>query len=157
MARDRSTISATAVLAAPAAEVFEFLAELRNHYRLASRFVDVDEIDPERSTPEDGRIVLRGPLGLRRVARTKLVSTKPPDGSRAGAVEGLAAVETGSAARIAWRLEPRGDRTAVTLEAHVERAQGVDRLLLVLGARPWLRRILRHSLARLDELVAQRR
>jgi hypothetical protein len=157
VARSRS-ISARAVLAAPAADVFEFLANLRNHYRLASRFVDVDEIHPESPTPEDGRIALRGPLGIEREARTKLLSTTPPAEGRQGVVEGLATVETGSGARIAWRLEPRGAETLVTLEAHVERAHGIDRMLLRLGARPWLRRILRHSLAQLDELlVSQRR
>jgi carbon monoxide dehydrogenase subunit G len=143
-------ISASTSVSAPPRAVFDFLADLDNHWQLASRFVRVAEIDP--AAPEDGRIVIHGPLGIKRPARTKITTATPPR-----EIEGLAEVAGGTIARIAWRLEPSSAGTRVTLQTRVESPTHRDRLLLALGGRRWLRSVLRHTVGRLDEELARQR
>jgi len=140
-------------------DVFAFLADLRNHWRLAGRLVSVDELDGG-DRPQGAWVRLHGPLGLGRVAHTRIVRTSAPADGVGAVLEGAAAGTNGTSASIVWSLaaSPRG--TSVTLELAVERATVGDRLLLVLGGRRWLeRRLLRAAVAGLaGELrSAQRR
>src|SRR5205823_4346029 len=54
---------------------FAFLAELDNHWLVADRWIEVVCLDGER---EGGRVRIRGPLGLRRTARTQVLTAQPP-------------------------------------------------------------------------------
>ena len=46
-------------VAAPPERVFDFLADLSNHWRLERRFMELDELGED-----GGTIRLKGPLGL---------------------------------------------------------------------------------------------
>jgi hypothetical protein len=59
-------IEATAIVPAPAKDVFAFLADLENHWLVADRFVGVITLEGPRGARSGGVVALRGPLGLRR-------------------------------------------------------------------------------------------
>src|SRR3954447_8027877 len=68
-------IEAAALIPAPPEEVFEFLSDLANHWRLADRHVSVVAVDGDN----DGGVVrIRGPLGIRRTARTHVTAAREP-------------------------------------------------------------------------------
>jgi hypothetical protein len=93
----------------------------------------------------DGRsalISLHGPLGLRRTARTTVTSLDRPH--RFG---GTALVGRRTMAHVLWRIEPAGTGTRVTLGAVIVRAGPVDRLLLAIGGRWWVRRCFARAIA----------
>jgi hypothetical protein len=146
---DATPISAAASVDRPAARIFEFLSDLDNHWLLGDRFVSLDSVGPG-----GGRIRIRGPLGISRLARTQIVSTRPPTETEPGCLEGRAELDSGSAGRIAWYVAPDGpQRSRVELEAVVERCTGLDRAVLLLGGRRWLHRSLVHTLAGLERVV----
>jgi hypothetical protein len=124
-------IAASGLVPAEREEVFAFLAELGNHWLVADRWIEVVSLDADG---DGGRVRVRGPLGLRRTARTRVEVVDPP-----AALEGTA-VLGGTVARVRWELRPRGGATRVRLEARVERATALDRLLLAAGGRAWMRR-----------------
>ena len=133
-----SVIAATGLVPAEREAVFGFLAELGNHWLVADRWIEVVALDANR---DGGRVRVRGPLGLRRTARTRVLAMDPPV-----ALEGTA-VLGGTVARVRWELLARGEATEVRLEARVERATPLDRLLLAAGGRAWLRRRLAATVA----------
>jgi hypothetical protein len=59
--------------------VFAFVADVHNHWRLSRRFAELDSLD---SDARGGRVRIRGPLGLSRVARTRVLAAEEPRGSR---------------------------------------------------------------------------
>jgi hypothetical protein len=122
-------IAATVVVPARREEVFAFLARLENHWLVADRWISVVRLDGD-----GGRVRIRGPLGLRRTARTRVLRAAPPQ-----ALEGSATLGS-TVARVRWELRDRGEDTLVRLEAAVESTGAVDRLLLAAGGRRWLRR-----------------
>src|SRR5947209_20115904 len=67
-------------IAAPAArdEVFEFLAEPRNHWELCGGSIELLEISEDADRPLNGVVRIRGPLGLSRLARTWVTSFERP-------------------------------------------------------------------------------
>lgn len=135
-AEPAADVEATALVPAPAEDVFAFLADLGNHWIVADRFVEV--VDLHRGG--DGRagggaVRLRGPLGLRRTVLTRVVAVKAPR-----LLIGTAEVGSGTRARVSWSLAGHLDTTRVRLAAAVERAAPLDRALLALGGRWWLRR-----------------
>jgi uncharacterized protein YndB with AHSA1/START domain len=146
-------VEATALVAAPPAEVFEFLSQLENHWRLADRWIEVREffegaVEGGGGTPTAGGAVrMRGPLGIGRTARTLVLSADPPH-----SMSGIAEVGERTRARVTWTLAPEGGGTRVTLAAGLERAGVLDRLMLLLGGRIWLARRFRSVL----ELLAAR-
>jgi hypothetical protein len=129
--RRPAPIAASGLVAARREAVFAFLSELDNHWLVADRWIDVVCLDDER---DGGRVRIRGPLGLRRTARTQVLAAEPPARLEGSAVLGR------TAARVRWELAARGQATWVRLEAHVERAGALDRLVLAAGGRLWLRR-----------------
>ena len=141
-----AAIEAAALVPAEPQEVYAFLSELGNHWRLASRFVEVVELESARNgdSSDRGVVRLRGPLGLRRTARTTVTAARPPR-----LIIGTAEIADGTRARVSWTLARRLGQTRVRLSAEVESARGLDRLLLALGARRWLERRFEETLAAL--------
>ena len=77
-------VEAAALIPAAPEEVFAFLSDLGNHWRLADRFVEVVTLESSEVGHADGGTVrVRGPLGLRRTATTRPASPARPS-SRAG-------------------------------------------------------------------------
>jgi len=151
--------SARAVVATSPDAVFAFLSDLRNHWRLARKNVTVVELEGAGSGSEGGRISVRAPLRICRVAQTRITQAVPPADGVGGVVEGVATTPEGTSLRVAWRLGLAPAGTQVVLELVVERARPLDRLLLLAGGRRWLEQhLLRRAVADLEELVtAQRR
>jgi hypothetical protein len=147
-----NSIDAAGFVPATPERVFEFLAALENHWELADRFIDVLELDrPPADAPgaQGGRVQMQGPLGLSRTATTRVLAADPPREMR-----GTADVGRGTRARVTWSLAPTGTGTWVSLSARVESASPLDRALLALGGRLWLRRRFSAVIGRLHERFA---
>ena len=110
-----------------------------NHWRLIDRWAHIAHVGG------DGRsatVRLRGPLGMRRTARTQIVAAIAPF-----AMVGEARVGRRTIGRVRWTLARDGAGTIVTLAAHVPAAGPFDHALLALGGRRWLRRRFAGALA----------
>jgi hypothetical protein len=143
-------IEATGLVPAAPEDVFEFLSDLANHWRLVDRFVEVIELDGAHGGPPDRALVrLRGPLGVRRTVRTRVTAAREPR-----LIIGMAELGDDTRARVSWTLAGRLGHTRVRLAAEVEHASRLDRLLLALGGRAWLRRRFAFGLERLAERFA---
>jgi Polyketide cyclase / dehydrase and lipid transport len=144
-------IEASADVSASPAVVFEYLSALDNHWRLADRWIEVLSLDagPGASAgdrPDRGRVRMRGPLGLTRTAVTRVLVADPPT-----SIAGSAAIGRGTVATVGWTLHDLGGGTRVGLAAELESASLLDRVLLSLGGRQWLRRRFSAVLGRLVE------
>lgn len=138
-------IESTGLVPAPPEDVFEFLSDLEHHWRLVDRFVQVRELDgPDGQAADGGVVRLRGPLGVRRTARTRVTESQPPR-----LIIGTAEMGSATRAVVSWTLEAERGQTRVRLAASVERAGTLDRLLLALGGRRWMRRRFEAALERL--------
>lgn len=145
-----AAIEAAALVPAAAEEVFDFLSDLSNHWRLVDRFVDVVEVEgPSEAAPESAVVRLRGPAGVHRTVRTRVTTARRPR-----LIVGVAELGDGTRARVSWTLAGRLGQTRVRLAAEVEHADTLDRLLLALGGRAWLRRRFAHGLEALAERFA---
>lgn len=91
---------------------------------------------------------IRGPLGLSRVARTRVVAAEEPRELR-----GRAEIGRGTVGAVRWTIEPSGGGSRVTLSAVVEEAQLFDRAILVLGGKRFLRRGFADALAQLGRVA----
>jgi hypothetical protein len=144
-------IEASAIVAASPGEVFDFLSDLANHWRLVDRFVEVIELDGQPgSPPNSGLVRLRGPLGVRRTVRTRVTAARRPR-----LIIGTAELGDHTRARVSWALAGRLGQTRVRLAAEVEHADTLDRLLLALGGRAWLRRRFAYGLEALAQRFAE--
>lgn len=143
---------ASALVPAPAEAVFGVLGVLENHWRLADRWVEVMSLDGGSAGRHlgGGRVRMRGPLGVSRVADTRVCAVDPPR-----SIDGTAELRSGTRARVSWGLEPVAGGTRVRLGAVLERATTLDRLLLALGGRWWLRRRFRVTLTQLAALLEE--
>jgi uncharacterized protein YndB with AHSA1/START domain len=130
-------VVAERVVAAPLAAVFDFLADLENHWLLTDRFVEVLTLErPAGGGPaHGGRVRIRGPLGITRTAETRVAEAHPLRW-----IAGTASVGERTDAQVRWTLAPEAGRTLVRLEAEVQRAGAVETLLLAAGGRRWLGR-----------------
>jgi carbon monoxide dehydrogenase subunit G len=133
------------VVPAAPEEVFAFLSDLKNHWLLADRFVEVLTIDRGLDgAARGGTVRMRGPLGLGRTATTRVVSTEAQT-----TMTGTAVLTGGTQAVIRWSLTNYGKATRVELAAYLEKTGLLDRLLLALGGRRWIRRRFASILQRL--------
>jgi uncharacterized protein YndB with AHSA1/START domain len=131
-------------------ELFEFLADLRNRWRLADRFIDVLALEREAGGPaHGGRVRMRGALGVRRTAATRVLAADPPQ-----QMVGVAELGRRTRAFVRWKLSAGDGATCVRLQASVDRLGWLDRLLLLLDGRAWLERGFRSVLERLAEYFA---
>jgi Polyketide cyclase / dehydrase and lipid transport len=131
------------------AETYAFLSEPSNHRRLTTSRIRLLELHETADGQLSGGLMLiRGPLGLRRLATTRLESVREP-GHLAGTVRAGAGTELG----VRWDLHPAaGGGTVAVLSASVGRLAPTDRLLLTAGGRRWIRRLFS---ATLDRLAAE--
>ena len=149
-AQPSADIEATAIVPASPEDVFDFLSDLRNHWRLADRFVKVVTLEASDGARADGGTVrVRGPLGVRRTATTRVVATRP-----ARLMIGTAELDGGTRARVSWTLAGRLGDTRVRLAAEIEHAGPLDHVLLLVGGRWWLRRVFEKTLDRLTDELA---
>ena len=96
-----------------------------------------------------GRVRVRGPLGLSRVAQTAVVQTERPR-----LLTGTAQVGRGTRGAVRWEIEPLVPGTSlVRLSAQVERASAFDRAMLACGGRWLLARIVTHAVGRLGAVL----
>jgi len=145
-AEPAAEVEAVALVRSPPERVFEFLSDLRNHWRVADPFVEVITLESSGDGPPDsGTVAVRGPFGLSRTARTKVVASRPPR-----LMIGTAEIGGRTRARVSWTLAGRLGDTRVRLAAEIHRAGKLDRLLLALGGRWWLARRFAGALERLD-------
>jgi uncharacterized protein YndB with AHSA1/START domain len=138
-------ITAETVVDAPPARVFAFLSDLRNHWRLEGKFVALDALDDDA---KGGRVRMVGPLGLGRVARTRVVAADPDT-----ALRGSAELGGGTRATVRWDIAPHERGSRVTLAATIDHASPLDRVLLALGGRAWLERLFSSAVRRLDAVL----
>ena len=143
---DAFDIEASRLVRADRGEVFSFLADLENHWRIADRFVEVVGLTGPPGARTGGRVRIRGPFGVQRVARTQVDFARPVD--ELGGSARIGNVTTG---RVRWLLHAADGGTTVTLAARVEQAGTRDRLLLALGGRVWMRRRFVTTLRALDD------
>lgn len=150
------TIEAETLVAAAPEEVFDYLARLQNHWRLMDESVEVLSLDGEgEAGPDRGVVRMHGPLGIGRIAHTRVLEADRPRLLR-GVAEIGRRFDGGrrTEGEVSWRLEPAGEGTRVRLTAAVIRASAVDRLLLALGGRVWMAARFRLALRHLAELYA---
>ena len=147
-AEPSADVEATALVPAPVEAVFAFLDDLENHWIVADRFVEVLDLHrPDGGRAAGGYVRLRGPLGVRRTVETRVVAIKAPR-----LLIGTAEAGGGTRARVSWSLAGHRESTRVRLAAAIETATALDRALLALGGRLWLRR---RFAATLDGLAAE--
>jgi hypothetical protein len=103
-------------------------------------------------TESGGRVRVKGPLGISRVASTRVEAAESPS-----ALRGSAEIGRRTKATVRWTIDPADAGSAVTVAAMVERASRLDRVLLALGGTWWLRRLFRNAVGRLDTAMAENR
>src|SRR5919201_3098429 len=108
------SMAATATLGHPPDRVFAFLSDLRNHWRLEERFIELDDV-----TADGGRVRLRGPLGLKRVARTNVLEAEPA--APVGRLHGHAEIGRSTRGDVFWEIAPADGGSNVTLAAVPQR------------------------------------
>ncbi|HEY1714035.1 MAG TPA: hypothetical protein VGG07_14105 [Solirubrobacteraceae bacterium] len=127
-------------------EAFAFLSQPHNHRRLVTGRIAMRELDvgPD-GTLRGARMVLRGPLWLRRAARTRVVNSRWP-----AHLAGTAHIGSGTEVNVRWDLQRAGAGTTVaTLSATVTRLALTERILLAAGGQAWVRRLFDATLERL--------
>jgi uncharacterized protein YndB with AHSA1/START domain len=151
-AEPTADVEAAALVPAPPEDVFAFLSDLRNHWRLADRFVEVLTLESsDGGCADGGRVRVRGPLGLRRTVTTRVVAARAPR-----LLIGTAELASGTRARVSWVIAGRLGSSRVRLAAELEQARPLDRLLLAAGGRWWLRRRFASTLERLGRELGER-
>jgi uncharacterized protein YndB with AHSA1/START domain len=136
-------IEATALITAPPEDVFDFLSDLHNHWRLTARAIRVVQLDGDA---DGGTVQIRGPLGLARTAHTRVTAARAPR-----LLIGIAELPSGTRARVSWTLAGRMNNTRVRLAADIEHTAPLDRALLALGGRAYMTRVFERTLERLAE------
>ena len=144
--RDQTmSISAAARVRADATAVFEFLAAPDNHRRMQVDGIRLMALEDEATDLlSGGEIALDGPVGIRRVARTRVTLSQPPY-----RLAGAARLDSGTEVHVSWTLRPDG---AGAVDAELTAVLGpiavADRLALALGGRRWARARFRQTLDR---------
>lgn len=139
------TIGARKDVRVPPERLYEFLCTLDNHWLLADRFVSLVRLHGPVDSRTGGEIMICGPWGLRRHARTWLDL-----GEHGSRLVGIAMVGRRTLARVTWTLSPIPEGTDVGLTASILAAGPADRALLLV-ATPWLRRRFLGAIERLEE------
>jgi hypothetical protein len=144
-ARGVATVAATAPISAPARAVYDFLERLPNHALITGSGLRLEGVTADG---RGARIALRGPLGIRRTARTCVTRLHRPRH-----FGGTAEVGRRTVAYVHWTIDHAETGSLVTLTATILRAGPLDRLLLALGGRRWLARSFERAIALLGTAV----
>jgi carbon monoxide dehydrogenase subunit G len=139
---------ASSEVRAPVDAVFGFLADLGNHWRLASRWIEVVTLRPQDGPADSATVRLSGPMGLARTVQTSVDDVAPPAAIRGHGTAGSTRAE------VSWALEQGADRTRVSVQVLLVRASVIDRVIWSCGGRIWLARRLRQTVTGLDALLA---
>jgi hypothetical protein len=129
----------------PAGAVYDFLVRLPNHALITGSGLRLEGVAADG---RGARIALRGPLGVRRTARTCV--THPHRPRHFG---GTAEVGRHTIAYVHWSIDQAETGSLVTLTATILRAGPLDRLLLAIGGRRWLGRSFERAIALLGNAV----
>jgi Polyketide cyclase / dehydrase and lipid transport len=143
-----ASIAARATIAAPPAAIFRLLGDLDRHGDLTDHGMQILVLHGPPGGRTGGLVQLRGPMGVTRLARTRLRGAQAH--SR---LWGTAETTEGARAVLEWRVEPRGEDTHVEVRLDVQARTFRDRALLALGGRAWLGARLRAALERLAQTV----
>ena len=127
----------------PPGVVFEFLSDLRNHWRLEPHFLELEDM-----RADGGCVRVRAPLGISRVARTRVVAAERPS-----LLRGAAEIGRGTRGAVRWEIAPASNGSHVRFSAQVEQATLLDRVLLACGGRWWLGRIVTAAVERLGTSI----
>lgn len=145
-ARGVATVSSALLLVhAPAHAVYDFLERLPNHALITGDGLRLEGVAADGMS---ALISMRGPLGIRRTARTRVTTRHRPR-----AFGGTAAVGRRTVAYVHWAIEYAEAGSLVTLTATILRASAVDRALLTIGGRQWLTRSFDRAVALLAAAV----
>lgn len=136
--------AAEAVVPASPQEVFAFLADLEHHWQLTGCRVQVIDLNGPPGARNGGTVRIRGPLGLGRTARTRVLWADEPR-----SMEGSAEIGNGTTAAVSWTIAPGGEGSHVRLEATIERVSPFDRLMLALGGRKVMQRVFSRAVVNL--------
>jgi len=143
--RGVATVTATAPMHVPARAVYDFLERLPNHALITGSGLRLEGVAADG---RGARIALRGPLGIRRTARTCVTRLHRPRH-----FGGTAEVGRRTVAYVHWSIDHAETGSLVTLTATILRAGPLDRLLLTLGGRRWLARSFERTIALLGNAV----
>ena len=138
LARSTSRLEAEVAIPAAREQVFAYLARLENHWQLADRWIEVAHLDSnagERGPINGGAVRVRGPLGVSRTVRTRVVGVEAP-----GRIHGHAEIGSRTRAAVDWSLAGEGSVTRVRLAAEIEALGPLDRVLWAAGGRLWMER-----------------
>jgi hypothetical protein len=116
----------------PAETVYGFLSDLPNHQKMGGRRFRLDTFAADQL---GARIVICGPLSIRRTVETTITHLHPSHG-----VGGTAAVGRRTLAHVHWSIQAAGEWSHVALTVTVLRIGVLDRVLLAAGGRRWLAR-----------------
>ncbi|MDN3358086.1 hypothetical protein QWU11_36290 [Actinomadura sp. DC4] len=140
-----ATVSSALPVRATANAVYDFLERLPNHALITGDDLRLEGVAPDGMS---ALISMRGPLGVRRTARTRVTTRHRP-----WAFGGTAAVGRRTVAYVHWAIERADAGSFVTLTATILRAGALDRLLLTIGGRQWLARSFDRAVALLAVTV----
>ena len=141
--------AASAEVDAPAGEVFEFLADLNNHWRLAGRWIEVVTVVTADARADRATIRLRGPLGMVFPVNTQIDEVREPHTIKGRGASGS------SRGAVIWHLaESAPGLTRVTVDVQLQRAAVHHRAIWLAGGRAWLARRLEQTVAGLEAVLA---
>jgi hypothetical protein len=144
-ARGVATVSSALLVRAPAHAVYDFLERLPNHALITGDGLRLEGVAADGMS---ALISMRGPLGIRRTARTRVTTRHRPWG-----FGGTAAVGRRTVAYVHWAIDCTDAGSLVALTATILRAGALDRLLLTIGGRQWLARSFDRAVALLGAAV----
>ena len=141
--------AATAEVDAPAGEVFAFLADLHNHWRLAGPWIEVVAVTATDARADRATIRLRGPLGMVFPVATQIDEVREPH-----TIKGRGACG-GSHGQVIWSLaDAESGSTRVSVDVRLQRAAVHHRAIWLAGGRAWLARRLAQTVSGLDRDLA---
>lgn len=141
------------IVAGSAGDVFAFLADLSNHWRLTGPYVEVADVAHDsRGRALGAQIRIRGPFSPNAPLVTTLDELAPER-----RISGTARLPTGVRWRITWELKQVHNATRVVLSSRPDQRRVVDRLVHRFGGRLWWQRRFDAVLHRLATILARPR
>jgi len=138
---------ASAEVRSPVENVFGFLADLGNHWRLASRWIEVVTLDRAGERADRATVRLSGPLGLARTVQTHVDRVTPPSAIHGHGTSGR------THADVSWTLAAAAGATRVSVEVRLIQASVTDRAIWLCFGRAWLARRLQLTVSGLDDVL----